>query len=294
MRSTRKTNIKSVVTKISAGLLAIGLMGFTGCSAGEESAAKSEGSVISNEASGSAGEAAPPNVQVAAAVAQRQIKKDATLSVRVPKVEKAEKEVNQYVKNHGGFISGSSSSNLSENAPSIQMTVRIPVDQFDSTMNLFESMGTRLQKAVRGEDVTAQLIDLESRIKSMQAEEQAYRNILANTKKVADVLDVQSRIMKIRQEIEAISAQRKGLAELAALSTIELTLVQETSGIAQTQDKNWLKESWNGSTSMLGMALQGVGSFAVFLFVFSPFWLPPILLVVWLARRSAKKPKSTT
>lgn len=288
MRSCKKTKLNSVVKKLLFGALAIGLMGFTGCSSGQESSVASGDTVISKE-TGSAGESLPQNVQLVVNAAHRQIKKDGNLRVRVANIEKAEKEVTQYVKSNGGFISASSTTNLTENAPSIQMTIRIPVNLFDSTMSQFEALGIRLDKSVRGEDVTGQLIDLESRIKSMQAEEQAYRSILLNAKKVNDVLDVQSRIMKIRQEIEAAAAQRKGLAELAALSTIELNLVQETAGLSRAQDKNWAKESWNGATSMLGVAIQSLGSFAIFLLVFSPFWIPPILLVVWLSKRSSKK-----
>jgi hypothetical protein len=95
--------------------------------------------------------------------------------------------------------------------------------------------------------------------------------------------------MNLRSDIESMAAQKASLADLAALSTIELRLVGEAKGMGLTADKTWAQESWNASTSALGSALRVFGSLAIFGAVFSPFWAPIAYLFV---RAIRKKPAS--
>jgi len=91
--------------------------------------------------------------------------------------------------------------------------------------------------------------------------------------------------MSLRADIESLAAQRAKMADLAALSTFDLTLVGESKGMADHQDNGWAQQSWNSSTSMFVTVFRGLGSFLIFAIVFSPFWVPAAFLI----RRGLRK-----
>lgn len=225
-----------------------------------------------------------------AARASRAVIRNGVLSVRVPDVEKAEKEVEKYVSSLGGFVSSSASTNLTSSAPSITMKLRVPVGSFDKAMEYFESKGTRLEKQTNGEDVTAKIVDFDARLKIMLAQESSFRNMLSKSNNSQEALDLQTRLMNLRAEIESLSSQRKTLSDLASLSTIDLSLVSETRSIAQTGDQGWAQESWNSATTALGSAGRTVGTLLVYVLVFAPFWAPVAFLIWRKAARTRTRP----
>lgn len=271
------------------GVVTLGLV--SGCSsgydAGGESAevAKTETSKVMTPVSNS-GEPSRTSP-----IVERLVVRNGSLTVRVPDVEKSEKEVTRYASSNGGFVSKSESSNLSSTSPTITMTVRIPVRLFDSCIETFETMGTRLEKKTSGEDVTTKIVDYDARLKTMLAQEDSFRNMLRTSGRSTEALDLQTRLMNLRGEIESMQAQRRSLADTAALSTVELTLVGSAKPAAATDDQNWLTEAWNSSTSLFGSIGRAIGSLAVFLLVFSPIWGTFVALVWWLTKRGNSKPK---
>lgn len=218
---------------------------------------------------------------------RRAVIRNGELAVRVENVEKAERQVNAYVASRGGFVVSSDSSDLNEASPSISMKIRIPVADFDAAMLTFEGLGKRLGKKVSGEDVTAQLVDLDARLKIMRAQEDAFRNMLRKASSQSEALDLQTRIMDLRGQIESLAGQRKATSELAALSTIGLTLEGATKGIVDTEDKGWAQESWNSATNVLGSAVRTIGTLGIFLLVLAPIWLP-LGLLGWRAIKSTQ------
>lgn len=222
------------------------------------------------------------------AAIKRAVIRNGSLSVRVVNVEDAERKVNDHVAKAGGFVASSQTSDLTATAPTITLKLRTPADGFDRTMLFFEGLGTRLSKSVSGEDVTAQIVDFDARLKIMRAQEDSFRKMLSAAKDTSTAADMQTRIMDLRAQIEGLAAQRSTMADLASLSTIELTLIGETKGIAAMEDKGWVQETWHSSTATLGVIFQGLGAFGIFLVVLSPIWLPIAFLIHRTIRKSSR------
>ncbi len=219
------------------------------------------------------------------AYSRRDVVRQAELSIRVPNIEKSERAVGDIIRNLGGFIEGSETSDLDAVTPQISIKLKVPVDRFDTAILALESQGHRLMKKTSVEDVTGQLVDYEARLEIMLAQEASMRNMLKGSNNYERSVDIQTRIMNLRGDIESLSGQRQALGSRAAMSTISLTLVSEARTITDTQDKGWFRESWNTSTSGLVAVGQGLGSVGLFLLVFSPIWMPIVLLVRWVVRR---------
>jgi hypothetical protein len=228
-------------------------------------------------------------------VKERSIIRRGDAVFRVDHVKEASSEVLKLVKKHKGFVQ-SSSEQLSIDNPSMTLEVRIPVKAFDALLADIENVGTLLNRNTNSEDVTMQVVDLEARIKSMMLEEQAYQRILLQAKKIPDVLQVQQRLTEIRGQIESMQAQYKTLREQVAYSTVNITLQQSAAFVSDVQDKGWLGETWAGAVSALKAGGKATMQIVIWLFVMSPFWLVPLLILWFIIRKIAKlmQPKPRT
>ncbi len=212
-------------------------------------------------------------------VQERQVIRHAELQVRVTSVEKAEKSVSEMVRAAGGYTESESSTDLASISPSLTLSLRVPVGEFDASISRFESLGVRLSKKIDSQDVTSQLIDLDARLKTLRAQEEVYQSMLKGMRRLDDVYSIQDQLTLVRTQIESIDGQRKSQAGLAALSTISLTLQENAVANKSTTDPDWLGQTWGEATSGASAALRIVIVALVWILAFSPFWLPALLIL---------------
>lgn len=219
----------------------------------------------------------------------RQVIRRAEIAIRVPNVESAEREVNALVRGWQGYVESANSSDLATDRPILTMAIRVPVDRFDDGIAKLESLGVRLSKVVSSEDVTGQIVDLDARLSTLRAQEETYRGLLKRSSNLSNVISLQDKLTEVRGTIESMSAQRKTLGGLAALSNISLRLEQDAVAHAAPKDPNWMAQTWGESTTALGAALRVVVTVGMYLLVFSPIWVP-LLWLAWRVGRPARKP----
>ncbi len=72
--------------------------------------------------------------------------------------------------------------------------------------------------------MTEEYIDLEARIRTQQALEAQFLEIMKGAKEVSDALQVQRELANVRTEIERVEGRRRFLESQTSLSTIKVTL----------------------------------------------------------------------
>lgn len=214
--------------------------------------------------------------------------KTANLAVEVIDVPKAQQEAETVAKAVGGRVESSQKSDDEGQLASAELTFRVPVASFETAVNRLRKLGRVLNDSLSGQDVTGQVADTSARLKVMKAEEDQYVELLKATKKIGEVLSVKERLSQVRQEIESLEASNKVLKSQAAESTINLSLTEKPSENKPRQDPEWSEDAWSRAVSSLSSVGRGLGRAGVYLFVFSPIWIPVALLVWWLARRNRR------
>ncbi len=126
---------------------------------------------------------------------------------------------------NGGFVSSSSTSS-NDDARSGELTVRVPADRFDAVRQSLSGLGEVDSQSIRGEDVSGQLVDFDARLKSLRAQEDSLRVLVGQAKAVGDVLQVQSSLFSVRQQIEQLTAQKANLEQATTLATLRLSLFE--------------------------------------------------------------------
>lgn len=159
--------------------------------------------------------------------ATEKIKKTAYLSISVDDYKKARTEIEKIVRSGNAYI-GSENEQNSAYSISNNMVIRVINKEFDSMINkLITVAGNVNSKSITTEDVTAQFVDIQSRLKSKKEIEKRYLDILQKASKVSDILEIEQKLGQIREEIEAKEGELKYLADQVDYSTINLNFHQE-------------------------------------------------------------------
>lgn len=221
-------------------------------------------------------------------VVERNIIWTGDLIVRVDNLDAAKQEVRSAVAGWNGYIKSSTMNDSRSQTPRAEMVIRVPVSKFDEAMARFEKLGERVSANSDSQDVTEEVVDIEARLRTMKAQEETYRQLLAQAKTVGQVIEVQDRLSALRGDIESLEARAAKLKELSALSTIRLTLIQRPSSEEAEAPIGWARDAWAHAVNGLASALRSIATAVIFAFVWIPVWLPSSFLAFAIYRRLLK------
>jgi hypothetical protein len=169
----------------------------------------------------------------------QKIMKNATLSVEVKKgsFRSAFDRAASVADAHGGFVV-SSDSNEDKGSLSIgSLVLRVPVKAFDAVRSELGQLGKVKNEQLSGEDVSSQLVDLDARIASLQAQEAALRALMSKATSIGDTIQIQSQLTQVRQQIEQLMGQKARLNDAADLATVRVSLAEDGAVLPQPTPK---------------------------------------------------------
>ena len=118
-----------------------------------------------------------------------------------------------------GFVSASSGGGTT-----ISITLRVPVNGYESVMDRFAGIGTVTGVTENTQDVTAQMIDINSRVKSATDVIASLRTLLSKATKIGDILTIEDQLNSREADLESMKSQLAGLSDQTSLSTITVVL----------------------------------------------------------------------
>ncbi len=182
---------------------------------------------------GSGGEGSEPPDGLAAPVEQRIIK-TGEVGLEVDNVAVVLAQVRAMAVDMGGYVGGSQAGTLDETA---SITLRVPAERFDELLTRLQELADVdvVSMSTREEDVTGQVVDLEARIRNLEASEASYRALLERAERIEDILTIQGRLDEVRGQIEQLDAQLQAIEGQAALSTLTVTIIPRSEPVAAVQ-----------------------------------------------------------
>jgi len=116
-----------------------------------------------------------------------------------------------------------------ENAPrSAQASLRIPATELGAAIGELKTLGRVENESQSGEEVTEQHTDLVERLRTARETEARFETILQQrTGNVAEVLQVEEGIARVRGDIERMETEQKGLEHRVDFATIDIQLNEE-------------------------------------------------------------------
>ncbi len=175
-----------------------------------------------------ASQAAPSQAADTAAVERKLIRR-ANVRLRVDDYAEARAAVAALAERFGAYVGGENERRYGGRVENT-LTLRVEAERFEELMGALLGVGEVEARAVDTEDVTRQYVDLAARLRARRAVEARYAELLARANSVEDVLAVERQLAQVREEIESATGQLRYLRNQVALSTITLTLVEESVG----------------------------------------------------------------
>ena len=209
----------------------------------------------------------------------KKIIKTANLHLEINDFNIFGKLIHDQVKKSGGYIA---EEQQKETEYSIEnnITLKIPVNQFDYVMNILSSAAVKtIQKNISAEDVTMQTVDVRSRLDAKKQVRLRYLDLLKQAKNMEDILHVQSEINEIQEDIEATSGKLNYLKQSASFSTININYYQVLNPGAVDNDPAYNTRIWSSFKN----GWIWIGELIIGLISIWPLWL--FGLIGWMITR---------
>jgi hypothetical protein len=167
--------------------------------------------------------AAPAGAPVAnrAPAIPRKLVRTVDLELEVKSPEETAARVQALVAGLGGYVASAATQRRND-LLEYTLALRVPVERFEEAVKAVRAMGVRVDReSQKVEDVTDQYIDLDARMRTLEATEGELRGLLAESRqrgrKVAEIMEIYRQLVEIRSQIEQIHAQLNSFDKLAAL-----------------------------------------------------------------------------
>ena len=171
-----------------------------------------------------------------------------------------------------------------------EITISVPESQLDSVVDDLGRLGTVIRSQSSSENVGAQIVDTDARLKTMSASVQRVRALMTRATDLTQIVNLESELSRRQADLEALESQLASLKDSVARSPIQISLTTDPGVIAQKADTGFvagLKGGWQAFTSSVTVVLTILGAVLPFAVVAAAIAVP-----VWwaLRRRRASQP----
>lgn len=235
--------------------------------------------------------------QTSLAAIDRKIVRNADLTMEVESTTDTQHRIVSIAEAHGGFVVTSEAKQRESTEPAkraldVKLVVRIPENHFGSALDQIRGLTTNLtEEKVSGQDVTEEFIDLEARIRTQKALEAQFLQIMRQTGKISDALEVQQQIAEVRSNIERLEGRKRFLENRSSLSTITVNIVAPKPMVVvpSTGFRHSVREAVSESVEVGSEIFLFFVRFAIVMIPITLFLLLPAGLILRYFMRRARR-----
>ncbi len=206
--------------------------------------------------------------------------KNASLSLLVSNITAAADQITIIRTQFNGQPGNANFNEYVRGGRSGNITIWIPSEHFDEALAAIKKLALRVENEnINVNDVSAQYVDLSSRLKNLHAAEAQYIEIMKRSGKISEVLDVTRELNSTRMQIEQIQGQLDYLSHQVALSSINITLLEEATPGSATNEwrpltvvKEAAKQTLSDLTHLIDLVLIFLVRLPLLLITLA-FWL---------------------
>ena len=214
---------------------------------------------------------------------ERKIVKSGRISLEVESVVTAMDEIASIADELGGYVVSSDKYETDE-GPSANMNIRIPVDKFDQAFDRLRQLAIDVpHESTDSIDVTEEYVDLQARLRNLEATESQYLALLERAETVEDTIQVWRELSNIRGQIEQIEGRMKYLERTSDMSFIQISLSEPGALAGPWSPSNAIRSAIRGLVTFL----RGIVTALIWIGIFCWIWIPA--LVFYLRRRRKSK-----
>ncbi|MFD9656106.1 DUF4349 domain-containing protein [Streptomyces mirabilis] len=289
---------------VLAGILLAAALAVTGCGAAgggsDSSADKAAAPGAENARQGAADSAAsgaggakstnPSKATGTSVPAGSHIIRTASLTLQVKDVPKALDSARTAAVDAGGYVGNETTTRDGGGRERTRAVLRVPTDRYDAVLSSLEGTGKVVERTAKAEDVTDQVVDVESRVKSQRVSVARVRELMDQATKLSDVVALEGELSSRESDLDALLAQQASLKDRTGLATITLSLSETPLKKAvKKSDAPGFVDALTGGWDAFVTVLRWI---AVVFGVVLPFLLSAgLLLALWLRLARTGQPR---
>ncbi|ALG14038.1 hypothetical protein AOZ06_50600 [Kibdelosporangium phytohabitans] len=160
--------------------------------------------------------------QPPAPVQERKLVQTARIDMTVKDTFKAVSDARSIATTNQGFTGQEESS-----GDRASITLRVPADKFDSALRQLAEIGTIRTQHKQADDVTEQVVDLESRLNTQRQSVARMQALLARATSVGEIAQIEGELTRRQADLESLQGRRDALGGKVALSTVTVSVSRE-------------------------------------------------------------------
>jgi len=228
------------------------------------------------------GSDAPPTTNVS----QRMVVQNSHLSLKVRDVAESTKQINDFVRQKGGYMVNSAVTNPEDNA-SGNISIRIPQQSLEESLVYFRSLAVKVvSENLTGTDVTDQYQDIGEHLAILERNKARFEEIMEQAVKIDEILRVQQEIFNLQNQIDSLKGQQQYLEQTAKLSLVTIYLATDELALPYAPEQPWRPQViFQKAVRSLLTNLQDIGSLLIWLGVYSVILVPLGIISYIIYRR---------
>ena len=200
----------------------------------------------------------------------------ATMDVSSNNFETKKEEYIDLIKLYEGTITSIYESTNYQGLRQINIVSDIPSGKFDNFITDIESIKKLTNININSNDVSVQVLDINSRISSLEKEQASLNEIKKDANTTSEKLEVQSQLRYINEQLEILVNQKEYYLNSVSYSEVSMS-IREGSGISLFSWNYYVQRALSWLEGLIGLLVSG----AIFIL--------PLYLVYFIYRKYLKK-----
>jgi hypothetical protein len=313
---TDSTTRRTTTTGLLVALLAAGTV-LAGCTSGADDSASPidveeqgmdgaasefvEGDVAAESSAQSAERSASGEAADVSALDDRAVIYYVDLLVEVDDIGTAADDAAAIAARFDGYVESESSGGIDQPVPApgydvapfptfeaqSVLVLRVPAQRYEQAVAELEALGDTISRTRNAQDVTPEVVDVQTRIETQQASIDRLQALLGEATKIGDILAIETELTSRIAELESLKAQQEQLAAATDLATITVTFLPPDTVVEEgTGFVAGLEAGWRAFVRSVELGLTALGAALPFLLALALLAVP---LVVWLVVRHRRQ-----
>jgi hypothetical protein len=213
------------------------------------------------------------------ALADRSVIRTAAISLLTEDVAAARSDLLAVTESLGGYVADEQSeATRGGRLRSTSLTVQVPTDDLDVAMDRMSRTGTEVARSQSTQDVTEEVVDVDSRVDSAEAALRRVRLLLKEANSLGDVIRLEQVLSTRQADLESLLSQQESLAARTSMATLRVDVSEPSTAAVQPDD-----DADSGFLAGLARGWDALGAGYVALATLAGMLLPTAVVLALIA-----------
>ena len=228
---------------------------------------------------------------------ERMVARTASLTLVVDDVKATGERIRAMAATLDGWVANESLTLTSADGRSMPtagswISLSVPASRLDDAIARVGELGTVRDRQASAQDVTDVVVDLDARIKSLEASVARLQELVGRSGSVADIAAVERELATRQADLEAMKSQRLHYAGIVERSTLTIALLTPTQSTSTNPIQTGWSRGWAAFLESVAIIITVVAALLPFALL-AALIAVPIVLVLRARRRRARGQAST-